>query len=27
LLSSLEGLGACRAPRPLLTSSHRRFAE
>jgi hypothetical protein len=27
LLSCLEGLGPCRAPRPLLTSSHRRFAE
>ena len=27
LLSCLEGLGARRAPRPTLTSSHRRFAE
>jgi hypothetical protein len=27
LLSCLEGLGPCRAPRPPLTSSHRRFAE
>ena len=27
LLSCLEGLGRCRAPRPPLTSSHRRFAE
>ena len=27
LLCCLEGLGPCRAPRPPLTSSHRRFAE